>query len=317
MTARKREKRIKETIKLLELLGLPRAQLNERSALTLLALVNLTADKPWNEAEAALMGVTPIMDWAKDQYKKVYAPNTRETFRRQTLHQFCDAGLCVYNPDKPDRAVNSPKAVYSVSPQALKVIKSYQGPRWAEQHAVFLTQSETLVARYAKVRTHEEIPLVTPKGKIHLSPGDHSKLIRRIIEEFAPVFVPGSELVYVGDTGKKWGYFDDGVFVRLGIEVDLHGKMPDVILYFPQKNWLVLVEAVTSHGAVDGKRHEELSKLFSNPVAGIVYVTALPTRAQLSRYISEISWETEVWVADSPTHLIHFNGHRFLGPYSS
>ncbi len=317
MSVRKRDKRIKETIHLLEFLGLPKAQLNERSALTLLALLNLTPDKSWTEAEAVLIGVTPIMDWVKVQYKKNYAPNTRETFRRQTLHQFCDAGICVYNPDKPDRAVNSPNAVYSVTPQALQIIQSYGGDAWDQKLAVFLSQTETLVSKYANERSLEEIPILTPNGKVHLSPGNHNKLIRKIIEEFAPVFVPGSELVYVGDTGKKWGHFDDSVFKRLGIEVDPHGKMPDVILFFSQKNWLVLVEAVTSHGPVDGKRHHELSKLFANPVSGIVYVTAFPSRSQLSRYISEISWETEVWVADSPTHLIHFNGHRFLGPYSS
>jgi hypothetical protein len=35
----------------------------------------------------------------------------------------------------------------------------------------------------------------------------------------------------------------------------------------------------------------------------------------MSRYLGEIAWETEVWVADAPSHLIHFNGERFLGPY--
>lgn len=75
------------------------------------------------------------------------------------------------------------------------------------------------------------------------------------------------------------------------------------------------MEAVTSHGPVDGKRHDELANLFAGSKAGLVYVTAFPNRAVMGRYLSEIAWETEVWAADAPSHLIHFNGERFLGPY--
>jgi hypothetical protein len=79
----------------------------------------------------------------------------------------------------------------------------------------------------------------------------------------------------------------------------------------------LLIESVTSHGPVDGKRHAELAKLFSPAKAGLVYVTAFPSRDLMARYLSDISWETEVWIADAPSHLIHFNGERFLGPYAT
>jgi hypothetical protein len=151
--------------------------------------------------------------------------------------------------------------------------------------------------------------------QINLSPGEHSELIRDIIESFAPRFAPGAVLIYAGDTGDKWGYFDAPLLAQLGVAVDTHGKMPDVVLHYPDRNWLLLVESVTSHGPVDGKRHEELARLFAGSTAGLVYVTAFPTRAVMGRYLGEIAWETEVWVADAPSHLIHFNGERFLGPY--
>ncbi|EPO6910539.1 BsuBI/PstI family type II restriction endonuclease [Escherichia coli] len=141
--------------------------------------------------------------------------------------------------------------------------------------------------------------------------------IRAIIEDFAPRFAPGSVLVYAGDTGEKWGYFDAPLLAGLGVDVDSHGKMPDVVLHFTAKNWLLLVESVTSHGPVDGKRHAELARLFAGSTAGLVYVTAFPNRSIMGRYLGEIAWETEVWVADAPSHLIHFNGVRFLGPYST
>ncbi|MDR2924398.1 MAG: hypothetical protein LBU76_00295 [Azoarcus sp.] len=299
-------------------LRLPKAQHNERSALCLLALLNLTPDKAWSEAENPLIGITPIMDWAQTHYGKVYAPNTRETVRRQTMHQFCDAGVALYNPDKPDRPVNSPKAVYQIEPAALALLRTFGTPAWHDSLTAYLGERETLVARYAKEREQNHIPVqIAPNQQIILSPGAHSELIRAIIENFAPRFAPGSVLAYVGDTGEKWGYFDAALLSKLNVNVDSHGKMPDVVLYFTEKNWLLLVESVTSHGPIDGKRHAELAKLFAGSKAGLVYVTAFPNRAVMGRYLSEIAWETDVWIADAPSHLIHLNGERFLGPYPS
>jgi hypothetical protein len=307
---------ITQAIEILAALGLPKQQQNERSGLRLLALLAMTPKKNWADAETPLIGITPIMTWAADEYGKKYAPNTRETIRRQSMHQFCDAGVALYNPDKPDRPVNSPKAVYQIEPTVLELIQQYGTDKWDAALIAHLETVETLIAQYAKVREQNLIPVTTADGtKLTLTPGDHSELIRQIIEDFAPRFAPGSLLIYAGDTGAKLGFFAKDKLQELGVTVNSHGKMPDVILHFTKKNWLLLVESVTSHGPVDGKRHEELSKLFASSTAGLVYVTAFPNRNLMGRYLPEIAWETEVWVADAPTHLIHFNGVRFLGPY--
>ena len=299
-------------------LGLPRAQRNERSALCLLALLNLTPDRTWAQAENPLIGITPIMDWAREHYGKDYAPNTRETVRRQTMHQFVNAGIALYNPDNLLRPVNSPKAVYQIEPAALTLLRSFGTPSWHGYLVAYLAERETLANRYAMVREQSRIPVQIAPGKvITLSPGAHSELIRAIIEDFAQRFAPGSVLVYAGDTGEKWGYFDAPLLASLGVSVDLHGKMPDVVLHYVRENWLLLIESVTSHGPVDGKRQAELAYLFRNAKAGLVYVTAFPNRMIMGRYLAEIAWETEVWVADAPSHVIHFNGERFLGPYGS
>ncbi len=301
-------------------LGMPRAQQNERSALCLLALLNLPPGKPWAEAEAPLLSITPIMEWVRTHYGKKYAPNTRETVRRQTMHQFCAAGIAVCNPDKPDRPVNSPKTVYRIEPTVLALLRTFGTRTWHDALTGWLAERETLVARYAMEREQNRIPVEIGPGKtITLSPGDHSELIRAVIEDFAPRFAPGSVLVYAGDTGDKWGYFDAPLLAELGVDVDSHGKMPDVVLHHAARNWLLLVESVTSHGPVDAKRHAELAELFANAnaTAGLVYVTAFPNRAAMSRYLGEIAWETEVWVADAPSHLIHFDGERFMGPYDA
>jgi len=307
---------VEQALQILADIGLPRAQRNERSALTLLALIDLRPDRAWKAAGAPLMGIRPIMDWIRKHYGKTYAPNTRETIRRRTMHQFVQANLALYNPDDPMRPVNSPHAVYQVSPDALALLRLYGRASWDTALPRYLRQWKTLADRYARERQMNRIPVVIAAGtSIHLSPGEHSELIRDIIEQFAPRFAPDSTLIYVGDTGDKTAYFDADRLLALGVSVDRKGKMPDVVLHYTERNWLLLVESVTSHGPVDAKRHEELMQLFAGSTAGLVYVTAFPTRPVMARYLSEIAWETEVWVADAPTHLIHFNGVRFLGPY--
>ncbi len=310
------QNKINQALEIIALLGMPKAQQNERSALTLIALLNLHPEGKWQEIEKPLIGVTPIMDWCRDVYGKNYAPNTRETFRRQTLHQFVGGGLCLYNPDKPDRPVNSPKACYQIAPDLFKVLLSYGTEEWEKSVKKWLKDRETLAARYAMEREMKMIPLTLDDGtEIKLSPGTHSKLIHDIVSEFGPRFAPGSEVIYLGDTGAKEDFFRKGRLAELGVTVNRKGKLPDVVLYWSKKNWLLLIESVTSHGPVDGKRHGELSKLFEKAKAGLVYVTAFPDRKTMTKYLSDISWETEVWTADAPTHMIHFNGDKFLGPH--
>ena len=310
-------KHITEALLVLIDLGMPRAQQNERSALCLLALLHLTPDKSWADAQAPYLGITPMMDFCHDYYGKEYAPNSRESFRRKTIHQLVDAGIALYNPDNPSRPVNSPKAVYQIEPSALELLRTFDTEQWDEKLETYLSKRKSLAARYAKEREQQLIPVRIADGKeIKLTPGEHSVLIKAIIEEFAARFVPNAKLIYAGDTGVKWGYFDEPLLEELGVKVDSHGKMPDVVLYYPDKQWLLLIESVTSHGPVAGKRHEELAKIFEKSTAGLVYVTAFPSRSLMTRYLAEIAWETEVWVADAPSHLIHFNGERFLGPYT-
>lgn len=307
--------KISEAIQLLADIGMPRAQLNERTALCLLALANIQPNNRWSDAQSPLIGITPIMDWAREIYKKEYAPNTRETFRRQSMHQFVEAGVALYNPDDPFRPVNSPKAVYQISPGTLALIKSFGSISYTSLLQSYLFNQKTLAQKYAREREMNMLPLNLGDTTINLSAGEHSQLIIDIIHEFAPRFVPNSELVYVGDTGDKHGYFNIELLNSLGVFLDNHGKLPDVILYDRNRNWLVLVESVTSHGPVDGKRYYELKRLFSTCTAGLVFVSAFPNNRTFARFSPEIAWETEVWIKDAPTHMIHFNGVRFLGPY--
>lgn len=316
------KRRADEVLAILKELGLPRQQMNDRSALTLLALLDLKPDTPWLDARDPLRGITPMMEFFDEYYGKKYKPNTRETVRRQTVHQFLDAGLIIANPDLPERPVNSPKAVYRVEQSALALFRSYGARGWAKNLRSYLASVETLKKKYAQEREMARIPISTAPGRtVLLSPGGQNVLVEKIVAEltprFTPRFTPGGKLLYVGDTDEKFAFFDPDGLATLNLTIEAHGKMPDVIVHHTAKDWLVLIEAVTSHGPIDPKRRNELLKLFSGSSAGLVFVTAFLTRKAMVEYLNEISWETEVWMDESSSHMIHFNGEKFLGPYSS
>lgn len=306
---------VTEAIEVLKQLGFPSAQQNEMTGLCLLALVDLCPNYKWKKCSSPLIGVTPIIDWIENHYEKKYAPNTRETIRKHAMHVFVRAGIAVQNPDKPERAINSPRWVYQIEPNALELLRTFGARDWRSTLTDYLVNQPPLTLRYSKARKLLRIPIKMLK-KLTLTPGAHSELIRAIIDDFGAQFVPGGQLVYVGDTGLKWGYFDEKLLKSLGVTVKEQGIMPDVIIYCRKRNWLILAEAVTSDGPVDSARHESLKNLFGTSSAGLVFVTAFPDEKMLRKFITRIAWETEVWRADAPTHLIHFNGERFLGPYS-
>ncbi|MYE27954.1 MAG: N-6 DNA methylase, partial [Chloroflexi bacterium] len=299
--------KIDESLDILRIIGVPREQQNDRSALTLLALVDVKPDDEWSVASAPLRTITEMMAYFSANYGTTYAPNTRETVRRYTIHQFWEMNLVTHNPDKPDRPTNSPHYCYQVSVPLLRLVRAYASPSWQDELTHFrIEMSESLTALSPRKRSIQKIPVILPDGSIvSITAGGQNALIKRIVEEFCPRFAQGGEILYLGDAGDHLS--DDQIrrFNELGIQLDKHGKKPDVVVYVESKNWLILIEAVTSHGPIDQKRQNELRGLFSNPSVGLVYVTAFETRRAMTKHLRHISWETEVWIAESPDHLIH------------
>lgn len=311
------EKRIKEGLDFLRLIGMPEEQINKRSSLALLALLDLKPEQTWSQSNNPLIGITPIMNFAKVKYDVEYAPNSREMFRRFTMHQFVEAGIVIANPDKPERPTNSPSFVYQIEPKFLEVARQFRTSEFSPALAEFYKIRSTLKDIYARERIDKMVQITVDDKEIVLTPGQHNKLIKAIVEVFSPIFIPGSELVYMGDTGDKWGFYDEKLFKELNISTESHGKMPDVVFFYREKGWLILVESVTSHGPVDHKRRIELERLFSNVGLGLVYVSAFLDKKTAKKYMKDIAWESEVWIASAPTHMIHFNGDKFLGPHKT
>lgn len=311
--------RIAEARELLRLLGFDATRCNERSARVLLALTDLAPERPWAGATARLIGIHDQRLWVERHLDFDYPTGSREAFRKFTLNQFGQAGLVVCNPDKPGRAVNDGATCYQITSQALEVIRAYQSDVFGAKLESYLAEVPGLIAQYAAERDMLKIPVRFPGGaEVKLSPGGQNDLIPLIVDEFCPRFTPGGTTLYVGDARKKWG--DDGDEGRkrleeLGVIVDEHGKMPDLVVYMPERNWLVLIEAALTHGPIDGTRHGELKELFHGSSAGLVFVSCFMTRKKLRSKFAELAWETDAWCADNRTHMVHLNGDRFLGPH--
>jgi type II restriction enzyme len=308
--------KIEEAQIILKELGLPVAQQNEISGYTLLALCNIKEKDKWSKAFRQSHGISKgIMTFISENYKKDYAPNTRETIRRQVLHQFVQAGIADYNPDAPDLPVNSPKAHYAISEIALKTISAYKTRTWKNVKEDFKAQAGNLREKYSKKRGMLSVPLKLANGKVLLlSPGKHNKVQAAIVEEFASRFAKDSILLYVGDTENKDLHIEREKLEKIGIPITEHSKLPDVVFYDEKKNWLYLIEAVTSHGPMSPKRVIELEAFLKNCTAAKIYVSAFPDFLAFKKHTNNIAWDTEVWIMAYPEHMIHFNGDRFLGP---
>jgi len=309
--------KLMEAMALLRALSFAAKQSNEIAGYVLLALLDLGPNDAWGSGQNPLRGITPIIDFIADQYRLRYAPNTRETIRDEAVKYFVEEALLVKNPDDPNRPTNSGNTVYQIEPTALRLCRTFKTAAWTATLKRYLNAREKIKRELLRTRSIARIPVHLPSGEeITLSPGGQNPLIKEFIEHFCARFVPGGVVLYVGDAENKFQYFETTYFKRLGVIIDSAAKMPDVVIHDPKRKWLVIGEAVTSAGVVDGKRRRELKKLFAGFRKGLVFVTAFKTRAAMGRFLSQISWETEVWIAEDPDHVIHFNGERFLGPYS-
>lgn len=302
-----------------ELLGrinMPSKQQSTLCCLTLLAMANLRKETSWREATNKWIRIHDIISFIADNYGVIYAENSRETFRKQAMHPFRTAALIEDN----GKATNSPNYRYRITTEFLKVICSITDNfDFAHDNndtlMQFIGKHRSLSDIYASKKKMQKMPVRINNEDYTFSPGKHNQLQKAILEEFAPRFAPHSECLYVGDTIKKDMIKNIEKLSSLGFEITLHDKMPDVVLYREDKNWIYFIESVTSVGPMDPKRILEIETMTKNIKAGRVYVTAFLDFATFKKFSDQLAWETEVWIADMPEHMIHLNGNKFLGPH--
>lgn len=305
---------------LLRVLGMPLRQQADICALSLLAKAELREGDPLRKATNEWKRIHDIIAFINANYPPAhYAENSRETFRKQAMHHFRTAAIIEDN----GVATNSPNFRYRITPEFLSVLRSWTVTAVDDSTAPvpstrslrhFLANHQKLCDIYSSKRRMEKIPVRINGCDFTLSPGDHNRLQRAIIEEFAPRFAPGAECLYLGDTTQKDLVKDTRRLSSIGFEISTHDKMPDVILFRQDTDWLYFIEAVDSVGPMSPARVRDLEAMTSLVSSGKIYVTAFLTFEKYRRFASQLAWETEVWIAEVPDHMIHLNGHKFIGP---
>lgn len=302
--------KIEEAKNILKSIGMPERQQSDICALTLLAMANVLPDQPWSSATNNWIRIHDVIAFCGEKYDRQYAENSRETFRKQAMHPFRTAALIEDN----GKATNSPAYRYRLTEESLSLIRNYTEYTWDEALVSYSMVHESLVDIYASKKQMTKMPVKINSEDYQFSPGAHNLLQKAIIEEFAPRFAPDTECLYVGDTIEKDLVKNVEKLSALGFEITLHDKMPDVVLYNEEKDWIYFVESVTSVGPMDPKRIVEISEMTDSVTSGKIFVTAFLDFKTYKKFASELAWETEVWIAEMPDHMIHLNGDRFLGP---
>ena len=302
--------KISETREFLKIIGMPKQQQADICCYVILAMAGIKPEMPWNEATNEWIRIHDIIQFTNTYYGTSYAENSRETFRKQALHRFRTAALVEDN----GKATNSPDFRYRLTDEILQIIKKINSNTLDAAMSKFLKYHDKLVDIYASKKKMTMMPVKINGDDFKFSAGKHNELQKAIIEEFAPRFAPDSECLYVGDTIEKDLVKNVDELSKLGFEITLHDKMPDVVLYREDKNWIYFVESVTSVGPMDPKRVLEIEELTQNVKSGKIYVTAFLDFKTYKKFAEELAWETEVWIAEMPEHMIHLNGDRFMGP---
>ncbi len=302
---------------LLDRIGMPVQQQSTLCCLTLLAMAGMKKEGSFEDATNNWIRIHDVISFIGEEYGVLYAENSRETFRKQAMHHFRTAAIIEDN----GKATNSPNYRYRITDEFLRVIQSLKEPDGMSVHDDgndeifgFIYRHKSLKEIYASKKQMQKMPVKINNQDFTFSPGKHNQLQKAIIEEFAPRFAPNSECLYVGDTTEKDLVKNIDKLKQLGFEITLHDKMPDVVLYREDKNWIYFVESVTSVGPMDPKRIIEIESMTESVTAGKIFVTAFLDFSTFKKFSEQLAWETEVWIADMPDHMIHLNGDKFLGP---
>jgi len=302
--------KLEEARTLLTELKVPTKQQSDICCYTLLSMASLTEDNEWSDASNEWIRIHDVISFIKEHYNIEYAENSRETFRKQAMHHFRNAAFIEDN----GKATNSPNYRYRLTDEMIALLRKYGSDKWESAKSEFFSTHENLISQYESKRSILKMPVKINNLDFTFSPGKHNELQKAIIEEFAPRFAPNSECLYVGDTIEKDMVKNIEKLNELGFEITLHDKMPDVVLYVAEKNWLFFIEAVTSVGPMEPKRIKEIDEMTTNVNCGKIYVTAFPDFKTFKKFSESLAWETEVWISEMPDHMIHLNGDKFIGP---
>lgn len=319
--------KIEQALTLIRSVGIPVRDMTQRRrarvALALLAVARLKPETPWDQAQsffeggAAPMTTRQIIAFWNAKYDQNIADSSYDDVRRKDLVYLVEAGLVAKSAANPAADTNDGTRGYAIGQDALQLLRAYGSDTWEDELLRFRDQVGLLSDRLSRAREFQMVPVTLPDGTIlKLSPGPHNRIQKGIVEQLLPRFSQGSQILYLGDAEKKILYINENQLKEVGLKELSRGMLPDIIAYEAKRNWLFMIEAVHSSNPISQLRHMKLRELTQECSVGVVYISAFENMQKFAQFSKEVSWETEVWVADSPDHMIHFDGERFLGPYA-
>ncbi|NEQ81667.1 MAG: restriction endonuclease [Moorea sp. SIO2I5] len=316
---------INEALYIISKLGVPLEGLSqrclERIAMAFLAVANVKSSSDWANVKgydgSHSLRTREIINYWNSHFYENISDSSYDDIRRKDLKLLVLSGIIISSAGNPNAARNDSRRSFALSTEYAPLIKGFKVNSWETDIEDFLANKVTLKEKLSSKRNVTLIPISFPSGRRYeFSPGKHNQLQKAVIEEFLPRYGYGAEVLYIGDTANKFLHLEKERLEELNFFELSHGELPDIVAYSKQKNWLYLIEAVYSSGAISPVRLLELKKLTEQCTVDSIFVTAFLDRNTFRQFAPDIAWETEVWIADAPDHLIHFNGDKFLGPYS-
>ena len=315
----KLQKIIFDMLDILNFIGIPIDNLSdrrkERMVLAILAVGNIknSFDDVLTVNDNYFLKTRDIIEFENKYYSENISSGSYDDIRRKDLILPVSAGIVLNSCMFEEKATNNPTRGYGLNPLFASLIKAYKKPNWETELSNFLSKNKSLKEEMEHRRNLQKIPVSLPSGEnIELSYGEHNILQKEIVENFLAKFGFNSQVLYIGDTANKFLYKDDKTLSELKCFNLKHEELPDVIAYSKDKNLLFLCEAVHSAGPMSEIRVRKLKEQLKNCTAEIVFITAFLTKKDFKKWTLDIAWETEVWIAETPEHMIHFNGYKFL-----
>lgn len=314
------QKLINEAIHILEVCGIPMSdktlRQREKTAMSVLAVAGVTHSAGWPSAgECPPSGTRKVIQFINRHFQESISDGSYDDIRRKDLKDVVQAGLVAASAGNPGASVNNPTRGYALNPAFAELLRTFGQKGWQESAAAFMMQRASLAEQLRAKAAFNSVAVQLPGGiRLPLSDGPHNLLEKAIVEQFLPRFGHGATVIYIGDAAMKSLHIDRTLADRLRLNLDPARKLPDVIAYSEAKGWLYLIEAVHSFGPISNERRLDLTSFASASGAGLVFVTAFLDLKSFRKWAADIGWDTEVWIAAEPDHLIHWNGDRFLGP---
>lgn len=313
------KKLILSMLDILEAVGIPLEQEGDRNKVRIAeaALAVAGIRRSFSEAvssdEKHFLTTRKIIEFENDYLEGNYSSGSYDDIRRHHLILLTTAGYVVNSSQLDTQSTNNPTRGYAASPMFAELLRSYGTKSWKKTLEDFKLKNEELKEQLARKRELERIPVILPSGvEVRLSAGEHNELQRDIIQKFLPVYGFGAEVLYLGDTTDKYLVREDEKLKALNFFELEHEELPDVVAYSKDKNLLFLIEAVHSFGQMGEIRVRKLKEKLQDCTAQLIFVSAFENKKIFRKFSADIAWESEVWIADNPDHMIHFNGYKFL-----